>query len=243
MSDKLAKYSLVLCVIAPLLAVLTYSFNFFDQPISDSSADWGALGDFFGGVLNPLIAFCALVWLKYSVKIQKIELQELRNELKASNAANEQSLKHNTNLMKVESIRYFLKLAEQEIKSRIELNFVYDVGGPNNKKTHKCSLKEMLMAYGRNNSVSNTYKEGINTKSKDVMRLHELFEMLGFALIELNKLESHSDNSYPVKFYLFKYKYLILGIDKIHKITPCIIDLLKDDPHKELLSIERTPKC
>jgi len=49
--------------------------------VSYSSTDWGTFGDFFGGLLNPVIGLFALYWLTKSVRLQKEELFETRSEL------------------------------------------------------------------------------------------------------------------------------------------------------------------
>lgn len=59
------------------------------NPATDADK-WGQFGDFFGGLLNPIVAFAAFFWLTESVKLQKQELAETRAELK--NAAEAQHL-------------------------------------------------------------------------------------------------------------------------------------------------------
>lgn len=44
----------------------------------------GQIGDFFGGILNPLIAFLALIWIAKGVKMQKQELEETKKALEES---------------------------------------------------------------------------------------------------------------------------------------------------------------
>lgn len=46
-----------------LVPGLFFWFNFKDQIISDDIADWGSYGDYFGGVLNPMISFFSLFFL------------------------------------------------------------------------------------------------------------------------------------------------------------------------------------
>lgn len=46
---------------------------------------WGQAGDFFGGVLNPLLSFMALMAVLYTVRLQREELKEAREETKISN--------------------------------------------------------------------------------------------------------------------------------------------------------------
>lgn len=71
--------------------VLTVSyfswFIYHSIPVSINSGDWGTLGDFIGGILNPIIAFSAFYWLTKSVRIQKEELGETRATLDDTLAA------------------------------------------------------------------------------------------------------------------------------------------------------------
>ncbi|WP_297576235.1 putative phage abortive infection protein [uncultured Deefgea sp.] len=46
---------------------------------------WGQLGDFFGGILNPLLSFTALMAILYSIKIQRAELKLARDEVATTN--------------------------------------------------------------------------------------------------------------------------------------------------------------
>ena len=63
------------------------------QSLSEDAQAWGSFGDFFGGLLNPLVAFAALYWLTESVKIQKQELAETREELAAQAKNGENSVR------------------------------------------------------------------------------------------------------------------------------------------------------
>lgn len=68
------------------------------NPAKDADK-WGQFGDFFGGILNPLVAFAAFYWLTQSVKLQKKELTETRKALeKAAEAQREQAVLSAQNL-------------------------------------------------------------------------------------------------------------------------------------------------
>lgn len=70
-------------VTAALLVVVVgglYTWNF-NSPLSDSGAEWGQFGDFFGGTLNPLLSFFTFIVLLYTVSLQ---LQANREQLKAN---------------------------------------------------------------------------------------------------------------------------------------------------------------
>lgn len=61
---------------------------------SDDPAVWGQLGDFIGGILNPLIAFLAFFWLTKSVLLQRQELQDTKEALKESAASQAKQERH-----------------------------------------------------------------------------------------------------------------------------------------------------
>lgn len=69
--------------------VLVFVINLFSIPKS-SFGEWG---DFFGGVLNPILTFMTFMGLLITIVIQQTELRESRVELKRSaDALSEQSL-------------------------------------------------------------------------------------------------------------------------------------------------------
>lgn len=62
--------------------ILVYLWKFHGAPISDQPSDWGVLGDYFGGILNPIISFMALIYLIKAYSSQKQELEETKVALK-----------------------------------------------------------------------------------------------------------------------------------------------------------------
>lgn len=66
------------------LAVGAYVYQFHCHEVSSDPAEWGQLGDYLGGILNPIIAFGALLWLVASVNIQRRELTETKYALRES---------------------------------------------------------------------------------------------------------------------------------------------------------------
>ncbi|ENU11101.1 putative phage abortive infection protein [Acinetobacter calcoaceticus] len=64
---------------------------------------WGTVGDFFGGILNPIFALFAFYWLTYSVRLQVKELKETRNELQKAAKAQEDSARHQEEIARLEA--------------------------------------------------------------------------------------------------------------------------------------------
>lgn len=83
-------WGVIIGAFALLLVVPTIFFANTHSPescISDSVSDWGSFGDYFGGVLNPLLSFLAFVFVLVNVRLQIIELRESREEARESNEA------------------------------------------------------------------------------------------------------------------------------------------------------------
>lgn len=69
-----------------------YAFAFhFKLPISNSPSDWGALGDYMGGILNPLLSFASILLLIHTVHMQREANDVMKEEL--SNAKEESRLR------------------------------------------------------------------------------------------------------------------------------------------------------
>lgn len=98
---------------------LFYSSWFFVHGgrISDRPDDWGTFGDFFGGVVNPLIAFMAFYWLTVSVRLQKEELAETRAELAKSSAAQALAARYTYDAAKLHALNGELAALSEEIVS------------------------------------------------------------------------------------------------------------------------------
>ncbi|MCL4771927.1 MAG: hypothetical protein KJZ76_16540 [Burkholderiaceae bacterium] len=75
---------------AAIGAYFTYFGLVVGQPAATDPDKWGTFGDFFGGLMNPIVAFAAFYWLTQSVKLQKQELAETRHELKLAAEAQQQ---------------------------------------------------------------------------------------------------------------------------------------------------------
>lgn len=90
-NDELAGIALWRWLIptAAICVVIAYFGYFHSLPPASEPDKWGTFGDYFGGLMNPVVAFAAFYWLTQSVKLQKTALKETRDELnKATDAQN-----------------------------------------------------------------------------------------------------------------------------------------------------------
>lgn len=68
-----------------LLTLGVYVYHFYgtlNYGVSSTTDAWGQFGDYFGGILNPLLSFIALICLIQSLRLQNQANADLRAELK-----------------------------------------------------------------------------------------------------------------------------------------------------------------
>lgn len=85
--------------IALLCAFSSYIFQFYivlDLPLSKDQAVWGQLGDFVGGLLNPLFGFISIILLIKSLSLQNESNRKLIEQIE--NTKRTESLKSFENL-------------------------------------------------------------------------------------------------------------------------------------------------
>lgn len=81
----------VIALLSGAIVILVYA-NYFSGGITADHGRWGAMGDFFGGTLNPIFGFIGLFALLLTIAIQNKELSNSTRELRTSaRALNEQS--------------------------------------------------------------------------------------------------------------------------------------------------------
>ncbi|VAX21003.1 hypothetical protein MNBD_NITROSPINAE02-471 [hydrothermal vent metagenome] len=73
----------MLGILLSVVAIIIYSAHF-PGPLPLDYALWGAVGDFFGGVLNPIFSFLAFIALLITIILQNQELSLSRDELTKS---------------------------------------------------------------------------------------------------------------------------------------------------------------
>ncbi|TPT13119.1 hypothetical protein [Acinetobacter baumannii] len=110
-----------------LIAVVFFYLIMKEVKITDEAQHWGTVGDFFGGILNPIFALFAFYWLTYSVRLQTKELAETRNELKKAASAQEESARHQKAIAELENEnvitqKELLALQERTLLSQQEAN-------------------------------------------------------------------------------------------------------------------------
>lgn len=151
--------------LAMIVVIVICSFVTFFSPlrgyvISDEIEHWGQMGDFFGGMLNPLLAFSSFIALLYTIRIQSDELKLTREEFAKSAEAQKELVKETENqrLQMQKQIQYQQRqddwrLCIQPIRDKINLirELLFDI---ETTVTPKQSLHGLL-----NRALSDERKE------------------------------------------------------------------------------------
>lgn len=78
--------------------------------LSQSADVWGQAGDFFGGMLNPIVALAAFFWLTKGVRLQQKELADTKAALEASE-------RHQAKQVKISAITALLNASSEEYEN------------------------------------------------------------------------------------------------------------------------------
>lgn len=77
--------SLFLIVCAALFLNFSDKSSSLKVPNEERLQYWGQVGDYIGGTLNPLLSFLALMAVLHTIKLQRSELKEAREEARLAN--------------------------------------------------------------------------------------------------------------------------------------------------------------
>lgn len=81
---KSAFYFGLVAIVSIPSVYLGYFYFKLGYKISSDTAVWGALGDYFGGVLNPILSFISIILLISSLTLQREANIDLRKEIKTN---------------------------------------------------------------------------------------------------------------------------------------------------------------
>lgn len=202
---------IVVAIIFVVISIYVYHFNGYE--ISNKPQDWGPFGDFFGGVLNPILAFCSFIALLYTIHIQQNELALTRVELKRSVVAQKQTAtfteKQNqvatkqlddlTVREKKNDVYQLIKSIDTKIKYLLDVKCrkaIGDQSGP---------LKEAVRYIVKNRETfeSADFREIYNRLGSQLTELALEVDYLQKLLVEFDELSRHQ---YLSEYYNSVYK-------------------------------------
>lgn len=74
-------FIMIFVLVLAVFPIYTYWESFGDRDRSTNPEQWGQLGDYIGGLLNPIIALATLISVLYAIFLQKQELGETKSAL------------------------------------------------------------------------------------------------------------------------------------------------------------------
>lgn len=143
--------------------VLVLYFSNFHVSVSVDNGDWGTFGDFFGGILNPVIASFALYWLITSVNLQI-------QELKKTNEALEKTVETAEKQQNQASIQNFESLFFQLLKTKNDA--LDDIEYKKEQKNEKGETKKITIL----KSVDAIKQHIIDFKNNSNIDWHNYYE-------------------------------------------------------------------
>lgn len=128
--DQSIRRAHLLIQIFSLITLLCYGIWFWFikmLPLADSSETWGTFGDFFGGILNPVVAYAAFYWLTQSVRLQKQELSETRLALQDTATSQAKTAIQAQMSVRLSALAALTNSITAEISTlRLEMQFISD---------------------------------------------------------------------------------------------------------------------
>lgn len=180
----------ILLLIIAFIVIGAYTLNFQGNSVSDNPEQWGQLGDYVGGILNPVLSFTTVIILITTVRIQNKQLSATREELALTREelqrTAEAATKQAEHFEKEAKLKEHLVLIEK-LATRINRNYngnnldrersLHTFVNAHTSKTSEDYIK-IVLSYYQNNNGSQTQRVILWIVS-DLKRLSELIDSYG----------------------------------------------------------------
>lgn len=184
MNQKKGKY-LALAIIIIILVPITYFIQFglvLDMPLSVEQEVWAQLGDFLGGVINPLLSFITILLLLESLKYQNDANDSLSKQILHT--------EKNEKIKVFESLFFHLISAQRELYSKFKIKVILD----NNQSTELYTGEAV-------NKIESVFIDEIDS-GKSFIELKDLYEEIDNAYGVFDLVRSFSITVSLVKEHL-----------------------------------------
>jgi len=214
-SQRLAKWlaGIAAFCTACLVGVFVFYLLSFNDGLSNDHSKWGTFGDFFGGTLNPLFSFFALIALLLTiilqsrqVEISRKELELTRDELsKTAKAAQAQAQHFENETKRTDLYRIIEKLATRINKNYNENRL------ENNRSIHKIMRgstdinknDDLKFVYERYQKTASLTHQVIKWVEEDLLRLSQYIQ-------EYEKIGNHENTKNPFpEFYRTEFNSFV----------------------------------
>lgn len=157
---------------------ILYLIQFHSFPWSQNPGDWGTIGDYFGGMLNPLVSALALFFLIKAYVTQKEELRETRRVLEETEKSNKKLSESQEKLVAIQYLMSIINCCYQKIEYL-------------HKELSRCTdaIVNNRNTIDREGNDLNTDKDTKNYRFKLIKEINELNKSIEKLTLQLNKYE------------------------------------------------------
>lgn len=201
---------LAVAMVAILIIAGGYFLQFGSLPNEETSEHtqnligaWGTVGDYFGGTLNPILAFCSLLALCYTISLQNKQLKKTDEQLEQNKLALEQ------NKIALEQNAKALEFNNQELKNSNEQLRLSAQAQAEMEKTQKIQQFEGLFTFmlGELTEFNNIARNQSNERGL-LSSCNEPAENFTFNFRNAQYLLQ--SNFHLIKFFMYLYQILKL---------------------------------
>lgn len=165
-----------------------------ESPVSENLVFLGTYGDFFGGVVNPVLTFGTLIALAITILMQRLQLRDARNETKENTLITQQQAFEST----------FFNLLSLHTENVKNLRFHDDISGQKSTEG-RAVFAEVLNYLGRNVQYADnrlTNYRIFQKNNNDILGhyFRNLFQIL-------NQVENFKSNMSVADKYVFQKRY------------------------------------
>lgn len=191
---------IAICIVITIPSVYFWWFGIhLDLSFSPEQEIWGQMGDFFGGVMNPLLTFLTVVLLIQSINHQNHANSSLNSQI----AVMEKSEK----IKIFENLFFHLVLSQQSLYSKFKVSIIQD-----GKKIDIFTIQavDKIESLFQDKKIHETYFE-LKTFYNQIDKEYGVFDILrAFSvIISLIKDQLSDENGFSAKDRLFYYEKLI----------------------------------
>lgn len=177
-----AKYiALVIITVVPIIYFIRFGL-ILKLPLSVEQEVWGQLGDFLGGVINPLLSFITILLLLESLKYQNDANQSLSNQILHS--------EKNEKIKLFENLFFHLISTQRDLYNRFKIKVILD----NNEFTELYTAEAV-------DKLETVFSDEID-QGKNLTELTELYEEIDNAYGIFDLVRSFSITVSLVKEHL-----------------------------------------
>ncbi len=206
-----------LLLLLAFLILVFYFYNFYSTTVLTRES-MAQFGDYFGGVLNPILGFATVSLLVWSIQVQLRELKLTRRELEQSTFANQkqaESLHKQVGLYEkketLDSVKKELDMLNRRLNELLEIKMKIDKGG----RLASFTLNEAFF----NNSddikdqISSQLKQGLNASSSVLITLEKELELISnefmFYFTKLVHLKEYEFSVVKLNRLVFQYRKIV----------------------------------